>query len=116
MYLDRAVHKHNKWYANLTAELPDAELIPGDLDKGAGVGLGLLHFYALSDGATVDTPKFLRKSEKKLGKLQRKLSRRKKVSKNRRKSKNKVAKCHEKIANQRKDFLHKKSYNLGYRS
>jgi putative transposase len=106
------IRKHNKWYANLTAELPDAEPIPGDLDKSVGVDLGLFHFYALSDGTTVDTPKFLRKSEKKLAKLQRTLSRRKKGSKNRKKAKNKVAKCHEKITNQRKDFLHKKSYNL----
>ncbi len=106
------IRKNNKWYANLTAALPNAELITGDIDKSAGVDMGLLHFYALSDGTTVDTPRFLRKSEQKLAKLQRRLSRKQKGSKNRRKAKARVARCHERIANQRKDFLHKKSYNL----
>ncbi len=104
--------KSNKWYANLTVDLPEPEQIAGDTDKGIGVDMGLLHFYALSDGTTVDTPRFLRKSEQKLVKLQRRLSRKKKGSKNRRKAKTRVARCHEKISNQRKDFLHKKSYNL----
>ncbi len=106
------IRRHNKWYANLTADLADTELIPGDIDKSVGVDMGLLHFYALSDGTTVETPRFLRKSERNLAKLQHRLSRKKKGSKNRRKAKNKVAKCHERISNQRKDFLHKKSYNL----
>ncbi|KKM12009.1 transposase [Clostridiales bacterium PH28_bin88] len=106
------IRKHNKWYANLTVELPDPGQTPGDLERGIGVDMGLLHFYALSDGTTVDTPRYLSKSEQKLAKLQRRLSRKKKGSKNRRKAKIKVAQCHEKIANQRKDFLHKKSYNL----
>jgi putative transposase len=106
------IRKSNRWYANLTVELPDPEQAAGYIDNGIGVDLGLLHFYALSDGTTVDTPRFLRKSEQKLVKLQRRLSHKKKGSKNRRKARTKVARCHEKIANQRKDFLHKKSYNL----
>ena len=106
------IRKSNKWYANLTVELANPEQIAGNLEKSVGIDMGLLHFYALSDGTTVDTPRFLRKSERKLVKLQRRLSRKKKGSKNRRKAKARVAKCHEKIANQRKDFLHRKSYHL----
>lgn len=106
------IRKSNKWYANLTVELPDPEQTLGDIERSIGVDMGLLHFYALSDGTTVDTPRFLRKSEQKLAKLQRRLSRKKKGSKNRRKAKAKVARCHEKISDQRRDFLHKKSYNL----
>jgi putative transposase len=86
------IRKSNKWYANLTVELPDPGHIMGDIYKSIGVDVGLLHFYALSDGTTVEAPKFLRKSEQKLGKLQRKLSHKKKGSKNRRKAKTKVAK------------------------
>jgi putative transposase len=106
------IRRSNKWYANLTVELPDPEQTPVGFESSVGVDMGLFHFYALSDGTTVDTPRCLRKSEQKLAKLQRQLSRKKKGSKNRRKAKAKVAKCHKKIANQRKDFLHRKSYNL----
>jgi putative transposase len=103
---------HNKWYANLTAELPEADIVHSAFEKCVGIDVGLIHFYALSDGTTVDAPEFLRKSEKKLAKLQRRLSRKKKGSKNRNKAKFKVNKCHEKIVDQRRDFLHKKSYRL----
>jgi putative transposase len=106
------IYKHDKWYANLTAELPDTEIISGSIDNAIGADLGLIHFYALSDGSTVDAPKYFRKSEKRLAKLQRKLSRKKKGSKNRNKAKAKAAQCHERIFNQRKDFLHKASYHL----
>ena len=106
------IRKSNKWYANLTVDLPEPEQKTGDIEKCIGVDMGLLHFYALSDGTTVDTPRFLRKSEQKLAKLQCRLSRKKKGSKNRRKARTKVARCHEKISNQRKDFLHKKSHSL----
>jgi putative transposase len=99
------IRKHNRWCANLTAELPDTEPNLVGINSSVGVDLGLLHFYALSDGTTVDTPRFLRKSGQGLAKLQRQLSRKQKGSKNRRKAKMRVAKCHEKIANQRKDFL-----------
>ncbi len=105
-------YKHNKWYANLTAELPDTEIISGSIDKAIGADMGLIHFYALSDGSTVDAPKYFRKSEKRLARLQRKLSRKKKGSKNRSNAKQRVAGCHERISNQRKDFLHKQSYHL----
>jgi putative transposase len=104
------IRMSNKWYANLTVDLPEPEQVDGEM--GIGVDMGLLDFYALSDGTTVDTPRFFRKSEQKLAKLQRRLSRKKKGSKNRRKARARVSRCHEKIANQRKDFLHKKSYNL----
>ena len=57
----------------------------------------------------IENPKYLRKSEKRLRKLQKDLSRCKKGSNNRNKARIKVAKEHEKIANQRKDFLNKLS-------
>lgn len=60
----------------------------------------------------IENPKYLRKSEKRLRKLQKDLSRCKKGSKNREKCRIKVAKQHEKIANQRKDFLNKLSHRF----
>jgi len=59
-----------------------------------------------------ENPKWLRKSEKRLKKLQKDLSRKQKGSNNRNKVKLKLAKLHEKISNQRKDFLHKLSSKL----
>jgi putative transposase len=99
-----------KWYVNLTSEIEEAEIV--DIIKKAGIDVGLLTFAALSDGTKIENPRFFRKSEKKLAKLQRQLSRKKKGSKNRGKAKAKVAKIHAKISNQRKDFLHKASYRI----
>lgn len=77
-----------------------------------GIDLGLKEFAITSDGDMIENPKYLRKSEKKLRKFQKDLSRCKTRSKNREKCRIKVAKQHEKIANQRKDFLNKLSKRL----
>ena len=77
-----------------------------------GIDLGIKEFAITSDGVHIQNPKFLRKSEKKLAKLQRELSRKTIGSSNRNKVRIKVARCHEKITNQRKDFLHKLSIKL----
>lgn len=79
------------------------------VDKKVGVDVGLKEFAITSDGEFFHNPKWLRKSEKRLAKLQKDLSRKQKCSKNRNKARLKVAKLHEKISNQRKDFLHKLS-------
>jgi len=99
-----------KWYVNLTSEIEEAQYF-GFLSQ-IGIDVGLLSFAALSDGTTIENPRYYQKSEQRLAKLQRQLSRKKKGSKNRGKAKSKVAKCHAKIANQRKDFLHKASYHI----
>lgn len=77
-----------------------------------GIDLGIKEFAITSDGKMIENPKFLRKSEDKLRKLQKDLSRCKNGSNNRNKAKVKVAKQHEKISNQRKDFLNKLSKRL----
>jgi putative transposase len=82
------------------------------INNKVGIDLGLKEFAITSDGKFYHNPKWLRKSENKLIKLQRNLSRKKKGSNNRRKARLKVAKIHEKITNQRNDFLHKVSTQL----
>ncbi|GAB1537683.1 RNA-guided endonuclease TnpB family protein [Scytonema sp. NUACC21] len=72
--------------------------------KTIGLDVGLTHFYTDSEGQTVENPRHLRKSEKKLKRLQRQLSRTKKGSKNRAKARNKLARKHLKVSRQRKDF------------
>lgn len=80
--------------------------------RSVGIDLGLKSFITTSDAEQVDNPRYLEKSQVKLKKLQRMLSRKPKDSKNREKIRLKLAKCHEKIVNQRKDFLHKLSKSL----
>jgi putative transposase len=74
--------------------------------------VGIEHFATFSNGETIQNPRFLMKSESKLKKLQRKVSRKKKGSKNRIKAILKLAGLHEKITDQRNDFLHKMSKKL----
>ena len=91
----------------------DVEIEP--LPKtGAAVGLdmGIKSYAVTSDGAEYPNHKYLAKSEKKLAKAQRQLSRKTKGSKNRDKARIKVARLHERIANQRQDMLHKLSTKL----
>jgi putative transposase len=69
-----------------------------------GIDVGLNHFYTDSDGNTVANPRHLRKSEKSLKRLSRRMSKTNKGSKNRAKLKNKLARKHLKVSRQRKDF------------
>ena len=77
-----------------------------------GIDLGLSHFAILSTGEKIAATNTFRKNEEKLTKLQRKLAKKTKGSANRKKAKLKVAKLHAKIADSRKDFLHKLSTRL----
>lgn len=84
-------------------------VLPSNLDSEKSVGLDYssADFFVTSDGEKANYPLFYRKSEEKLARLQKALSRKKKGSKNYIKNKIQIAKLHAKIANQRKDFLHK---------
>ena len=81
-------------------------------NKNVGIDLGVKNFAITSDKTLIENPKYLQKSLKKLALCQRKLSRKPKGSSNRNKGRIKVAKCYEKVANQRKDFLQKLSTEL----
>jgi putative transposase len=80
--------------------------------EDVGIDLGVTHFAALSNGIFIDNPRYYRTAEKKLKKLQEALTRKKRGSHRRKKAVQAVAKAHRKIANQRKDFLHKQSRKL----
>jgi len=77
-----------------------------------GIDVGIENFVTTSDGNSIENPKYLIKSEKRLKRLHRRLSRKKKGSKNRKKAKYLLAKQHLKVNNQRQDFLHKLSLEL----
>jgi putative transposase len=92
------------------ADIPDP--LPSQGDKEIGIDLGLKSFLTISDGEKIEHPKHLLKAERRLARLQRKLSRRQKESNSREKTRKAVALQYEKVANCRKDFLHKLSSRL----
>lgn len=100
----------DKYYVSILVEQEIKELSKNEFM--IGVDLGLTDFATTSDGVKYSNPKWLRKQENKIKKLQRELSKKKKGSKNRTKDRIKLAKAYEKITNQRKDFLHKLSSEL----
>ncbi len=104
----------DKWYACIAVkydtEVPKKPIIR--TDKIIGFDMGLNTFAVLSDGTEINMQKHYRKSEEKLVKAQNDLSKKKKGSKNRAKAKLKVAKQHARIAEQRKDALHKESRRI----
>ncbi|MFI5800642.1 RNA-guided endonuclease InsQ/TnpB family protein [Streptomyces sp. NPDC051677] len=89
----------------------DATRMP-ETDRTIGIDLGLTHFAVLSDGTKIDSPRFLRRAEKKLKKAQQELSRKQKGSKNRAKARVKVARAHAKVADARREFHHQLSTKL----
>ena len=109
-----------KYYISILCETDIQPFIK--TNSSIGVDLGLSHFAILSTGEKIENPRFLISASKKLAREQKILSRRGLLAKQRGKSLNdctnyqkqrlKVARLHEKISNQRRDFLHKLSINL----
>jgi len=102
--------KTGKYFISIQCECEIVE--PAPKTESIGVDLGLKHFAILSTGEKVDNPKHMRKSERRLTIRQRRLSRAKKGSNGRSKQRQRVARIHEKVANQRKDFHHQLSRQL----
>ena len=100
----------DQWYAILTVEIERP--IEKPIETMIGIDVGLTDLLALSNGEMIKPPKFLRESELKLGKEQRRLAKKKLRSNNRKDQRIIVAKVHQKIRNQRKDFAHKTARNL----
>lgn len=99
------------YYASLCVELPDVKPLEQN-EYVIGFDLGIKDFLIDSDGIVIDNPKYFRKSQNKLAKEQRKFSKMTKGSTNYKEQKLKIAKLHEKIKNQRKDFQHKVSSQI----
>lgn len=102
--------KSGKYFVSIQCEIELEQ--PVYSGNKCGLDLGLTHFVILSTGEKVDNRRHLRKSEKRLVKLQQQLSKKQKGSNNRAKARLKVARQHEKVANQRRDFHHKLSHQL----
>lgn len=106
--------KNGKWYVYLMIEVPDPQIVEPNGLPVVGGDMGLLRLLTLSDGTQIDNPRWLREGLADLRVAQRRLSRRKKGSKRRKKAILQVAKQHEHIANQRRDFWHKLTFWLAH--
>lgn len=100
----------NKYYVSILAE-EEMQPLPKS-DNKIGIDLGIKEFTVTSNGEIIENPKWLRKTEQKIKRLQKSLSRKQKGSKNREKARLRLAKAYEKLVNQRKDFLHKLSSKI----
>jgi len=100
-----------KWFACFCVEETPKE--PKTNTGGSiGIDVGIINLATLSNGERIENPHQFKKFEKELAEAQRQLSRKRKGSANRLKAKHKVALIHEKIANVRRDYLHKQTNDL----
>ncbi|SCL16525.1 putative transposase [Micromonospora inyonensis] len=99
-----------RYFASFVVQTTD-EPLPASASE-VGIDLGLTHFAVLSDGMKVAAPKFLRRAARTLKRLQQDLSRKQKGSNNRKKAVVKVAKAHARVADTRRDWLHKLSTTI----
>lgn len=100
-----------KYYVSLCCAEVAIKQLP-KTEKSIGLDLGIKEFCITSDKDKIENPMYLKKSLDKLAKLQRELSRKTKDSSNRNKARIKVARQHEKVVNQRRDFLQKLSTQI----
>jgi len=101
----------NKYYVSILVEYEN-QVLPIVPKTFVGLDFAMHGLFIDSNGNCADYPRFYRKSQDRLARLCRKLSKCKLGSNNRKKAKLKVARMQEHIANQRKDFLHKLSASL----
>ena len=100
-----------RYFASFVVESDPSEVLPATTPE-VGIDLGLGHFAVLSDGTKIDSPRFLRRAEKRLKRAQQSLSRKAKGSKNREKARLHVARAHARVADARREFHHQLSTKL----
>jgi len=106
------VSKEGKyWYTSIQTEF-EVPVPQHQSNKSIAIDLGVASFASLSDGRQIAAPSPLSANAKKLARFQRKLAKKKRGSANRKKAVLMVSKLHQKVANIRKDFLHKLSTEI----
>jgi putative transposase len=106
----RLTRKAGKWYATFSCVVEAQPLPP--TGQAVGVDVGLHHLLATSDGRTVAHPHHYREGQRRLRVLQRTVARRKKGGVSRREAVRRLQRHHERVANQRRDFLNKVAHRL----
>ena len=99
-----------RYHASFVVDVDTAPLPPSDAE--VGIDLGLTSFADTSEGRVIDNPRYLRNAERRLRRAQQVLSRKETGGRNRAKARVKFAKAHARVADARKDFLHKLSTEI----
>lgn len=99
-----------RWFVSLCVEESVTPLPP--TGTAVGIDAGLTHLITLSTGEKVSNPRHERADRKKLAKAQKNLARKEKGSHNRVKARLRVARIHARIADRRRDHLHKVTTRL----
>jgi len=102
--------RSGRWFACFSVEAEEAPKLK-QITNPVGIDLGITHYAADTNGNFVEHPHNILKGERRLKLEQRRLSRKEKKSKNRAKQRIRLALVHERIRNQRFDFLHKLSHD-----
>ena len=100
-----------KWFVSIACEDVPSEKGP-ESDKEVGIDVGLKTFAYLSDGTTIENPRFFRQEEKHLAKAQRKRDKVPIKSRARKKLNKRVARVHERTKNRRKNFAQQQSHKI----
>ncbi len=98
------------WFVSVCCEIEIANAVPKS--KAAGIDMGIAKLCALSDGTVIENPACFKQYKRKLAKLQRQLARKVKFSKNFYKAKAKITALHIRIADTRRDFIHKETTTI----
>jgi putative transposase len=102
----RLVRRADSYYVQFGVKI-DRRIEHVPTGKQLGIDVGLKAYYTDSEGHTIENPRHYRKAEQKIKRLNRRLSRKKKGSKNRKKARQRLAKAHLKVQRQREDFARK---------
>ncbi|WP_326815248.1 RNA-guided endonuclease InsQ/TnpB family protein [Streptomyces sp. NBC_01763] len=100
-----------RYFASFVVQTGPEEMLP-EVAGQVGIDLGLSHFAILSDGTKIESPRLLRRAEKKLKREQRRLARKAKGSNNRTKARLKAARAHAQVADARREFHHQLSTRI----
>jgi putative transposase len=99
-----------KWFVTFSCDA-DADPLPA-VDTAVGIDVGLASFSTMSDGSEIENPRFVRKDETDLRRVQRLLSKEAKGTPGRRKRRKALARVHERISNRRTNFAHQHSRKI----
>lgn len=98
--------KSGKYFATILIDGDLLRMVNKPINKSIGIDLGIKQLLTLSNGESIENPKWIHTNEKQLKKIQKQLSKKVKGSNNRNKVRLKLAKLHERIKNQKQDYLH----------
>ncbi len=99
--------KSGNFFLSILLDIPEAECIRFEkTNKQVGIDLGVKDFVITSDGVVFENKHFFKKEERKIERLQRQLSRKKKGSNNRNKQRVRLAKAYERLTNKKENYIH----------